>query len=329
MSNKINLYVLALLVSVAACLTYNYVRQVERPNIDARLKLHSQIIHKQAPSPYNYRVLVPWVTEAFTVIVSSGNKINYNQAWQLAYAGYDFFSVTLFLTTLFILLRIWYSTVLSAAGVFFCAALFPLSLQDHYFQPWSLIEAWFFCLALLLSYRKRFSLLLILTVVAALNRVTAIFIPIVYFLGAFRFRWVREQRYQEFLKVVSKSATLLFFAVAVILIVRHLQGDVDHIHTIDSLWQRNTRLGALMRSIMHWALFLGAGWFFIFPGWRQSDEFLRNQLLIVPLYLVPVIIFGVWHEVRLLLPLYPILIVLILKPIEKGIAQQIALPDKK
>jgi hypothetical protein len=321
MRNRAPFYMMALIASVAACLAYNYFTQLELPTIDARLKLHSQIIHGQAPSPYNYRVLIPWITEAFAVTASSGMKIDYKQAWLLAYAGYDFFSLALFLMTLLIMLRIWYSASLSAAGVFFCAALLPLSLRDHYFQPWSLIEAWFFCFAFLLSYHKRFSLLIILTAVAALNRVTSIFIPAVYFLGTFQLRWIREQSYRELLEVVLKSVTLLLLAVAVIMSVRHLQGHVDHVHTVDYLWQRNIKLMALVRSVMHWALFLGAGWFFVFQGWKHSDEFLRNQSLIIPLYLVPVIIFGVWHEVRLLLPLYPILIALILKPIEKEIAQ--------
>jgi hypothetical protein len=312
---------LALIVSVAACLTYNYVTQLELPNRDARLELHSQIIHRQAPAPYNYRVLVPWVTEAFAIIASSGDKITYIRAWQLAYAVYDFVSIALFLTTLFILLRIWYSTSLSAAGVFFCAALLPFSLRDHYFQPWSLIETWFFSLAFLFSYRKRFSALLLVTMVASLNRVTSIFIPTIYFMGTFRFSWIRERRYHEFVGVGLKSLVLLASAVVVTVFARILQGHHDHIHTIQHLWERNTTPWALMLSTIHWSLFLGAGWLICLRGWRHSDTFLRNQLMIVPLYLVPVVIFGVWYEVRLLMPLYPILIASMLKPIERELAR--------
>jgi len=329
MQNKINFYVFALILSLAACITYNYVSQVEEQYTNPRLRLHKEIIDREAPSPYNYRVLVPWITELSATIACSIGKADYLYAWEIAYAIYDFISLALLLTTLFVFLRIWYSVSLSMVGVFFCAALLPMSLRDHYFQPWSLIEAWFFCLAFLLSYKRNFSLLVMLTILAAFNRVTAIFIPLIYFLGSFRLNWIRERHYKKIMKITLNFIFMLLSAIVVILFVRYFQGHQEHVITISQLWRRNTNFFAMMLSTKHWVLFLGAGWIIAYRGWRESGVFLRYQTLLIPIYLIPVLIFGVWREVRLLLPLYPILIALMLNPIQKEITNQVTNSDKK
>ncbi len=150
-----------------------------------------------------------------------------------------------------------------------------MSLRDHYFQPWSLIEAWFFCLAFLLSYKRNFSLLVVVTILVAFNRVTAIFIPLIYFLGSFRLYWIRDNMYKKTIKTAFNSIVLLLLAIAAILFIRYFRGHQEHVITISQLWRRNTNFFAMLLSTKHWVLFLGAGWIIAYRGWRESDIFLR------------------------------------------------------
>jgi hypothetical protein len=59
---------------------------------------------------------------------------------------------------------------------------------------------------------------------------------------------------------------------------------------------------------MNGSLFLGGFWLFAVLGFRFAPRLVRQAALIVPLYLVVIAIWGVWNEVRLLMPLYPVLI---------------------
>ena len=51
-------------------------------------------------------------------------------------------------------------------------------------------------------------------------------------------------------------------------------------------------------------------------GARRADPFIRRQALLIPLYLLPIVLFGHWIEVRLLLSLYPVLLALGLAYVE-------------
>jgi len=315
MFKHVRAYALLLVVSVAACITYNYVTQLEFPNAERRFGFHSQILEGTAASPYNYRVLVPWATEALTRAISATTPVSETSAWQFAYVAYDLVALSLFLYTLFVLLCRFHPPPLALAGVFFCAALLPISLRNHYYQPWSLIEAWFFCWALLLSHRGRFGILLALTAVAALNRWSAALIPVIYLLGALEPDWLRQRQFQRIGGVLWRFGALAAVAVATLFAVRRFQGAQDPIHTVQELWQHNTSAESLVVGTLHWLLFLGAGWGLALWGARRADPFLRRQLLFVPLYLLPVLLYGVWVEVRLLMPTYPLLVALLLYPV--------------
>ena len=71
-------------------------------------------------------------------------------------------------------------------------------------------------------------------------------------------------------------------------------------------WKANTQPGILVRAIVQVGLFGGVLWLFAPAGLRRSPRFVRRSALAAPLYLAGVLLFGVWYEVRLLLPLYPI-----------------------
>ncbi|MDV7394784.1 hypothetical protein RZS08_25590, partial [Arthrospira platensis SPKY1] len=62
----------------------------------------------------------------------------------------------------------------------YVAGTIPITFGEHFFQPWSFLEAVFFMLALQWIYEKRHVLLIPLIILAALNRETAALIPILF-----------------------------------------------------------------------------------------------------------------------------------------------------
>lgn len=59
-------------------------------------------------------------------------------------------------------------------------------------------------------------------------------------------------------------------------------------------------------------LLLGVFWIFALFGVLRAPAFVRRSALVIPAYLATVAIWGIWWEVRLLMPLYPLLLPLAL-----------------
>ena len=191
--HKDDVVAVALLISVAAAVSYNYFTIVEYPSRDDRLELHRSIVEGAAPSPYNHRVLIPFLATVLANSLRSLGVSSLSRAVTLSYRFLDLVGCTLFLVTLFFFLKKWHPPLMSLVGTLFCAALIPISLRDHSFKPWSLFEAWFFCIAMLATLRRRHGLLYLITILASFNRTTGLFVPVIYLAGAFDFESIRKR----------------------------------------------------------------------------------------------------------------------------------------
>ncbi len=300
---KIDFSALILILSVSAVIAYGYYSRVDRPNYELRLELHNQIIAGTAPSPYRYRILVPIAAEFFTKALSVVLPIE--TAFLLSYATYDLLAVFFLLANLFFWLRTWFDREQALIGVLFVAGTMPIALQDHYFQPWSLLETGLFSAALLAIHRQRYWLLASLVALASLNRETAVFIPLAFLLTIDMKSLLNRSR--KWGKPILLFGGLFLIWAAVFLGLRYFRGSASHIHTIEELLALNTK-ESLFYTFLKVSLFLGGLWAFAFLGFRYAPSFIKRVALIIPLYLLTVIIWGVWLEVRLLMPLYPVLV---------------------
>lgn len=59
-------------------------------------------------------------------------------------------------------------------------------------------------------------------------------------------------------------------------------------------------------------MLFGVCWLFAVLGWSRAPSFIRRAAIIIPFYLATIAVFGIWWEVRLVMPLYPILFALAL-----------------
>lgn len=290
-----------LLLSVSSVIAYNYFRQVDQPNLISRLELHSQIIQGNAPSPYRYRILVPFLCEAIKNILSI--LIDTHRAFLLAYVAFDLFAVFSALLSLFFWLRVWFSFEQALVGVLFTSSIIPVALRDHYFQPWSILEPAFLTIALLSIVKKHYLLLAFIVLISSLNRETALFIPLAFLLS--NLQGFNEPRGRRHLLLFGSFLSLWL---AIFLGLRLYLGDAPHIETIEGLISKNTSPRGLCLALIHWGLFLGGFWIFAILGLRDAPHLLKRLSWLIPLYLVPILLWGIWYEVRLLMPLYPILI---------------------
>ncbi|RJP57158.1 MAG: hypothetical protein C4541_10710 [Candidatus Auribacter fodinae] len=312
MQKKSFLFTAILIASVAAVLTYNYCTLFTFTKLKSSMFLHKQIIHGKALSPYNYRILVPVVTETAAKLLCGLGVMKYKEAWTTTYAMYYFTAIFLFLMTLFLFLKQWHNPLLSLIGTLFCAGLLPVALMDHYFQPGSLLEAWLFCAAFLASCKSRYVAVAIITVIASFNRETGIFIPFVYLFGALDIKSAVKKPDKNVMRQIVNFMALTLISAGVVIGIRYMQGFSGVRHTISDVWTINTYTLGLLIAPLHLVLFLGGGWVLAALGFRKADRFTRQETLIIPLYIIPVAIFGIWREVRLLIPLYPLLISLCL-----------------
>ena len=306
----------AIILSVSAVLAYIYFRQVDRPYLVERLELHGQIVQGTAEAPYRYRVLAPLMGEALTRGLSA--VLPRDRAFLLAYALYDLAAILLLFEVLRRYLREWFSNEQALIGVLFAAATMPVALRDHYFQPWSLLEAGLFTAGLLCIYRRRLWTLALIVGLASLTKETAVFIPL-----AFLFANVSVGGAGESGRMPVRRAALLFVGYCAIWAVvffglRAVLGGARPAITLSETFSRNTTSAVTLRAIIRGGLLFGAFWIFAVAGFRRAPEFVRRVSIVALPYLAAIFVWGMWHEVRLLMPLYAIVIPLGLSFLYRG-----------
>ncbi len=297
---------LAVIISVSAVLAYGHFRTVGHPFVDARLELHEEILRGEAPEPYRFRVLAPAVAEGLRRALAPVADDPWG--FLVAYAVFDLAAIALFLSILHRYLGAWFTEEQSLLGALFAAATMSVALRDHYFQPWSLLEPALFTAGLACILRERRVALAALVALASLNRETGIFIAIAYLIAARDPAGAREGRRSAAGDRAVFAAVLVAIWAAVFFGLRALLGRGAPAPSIPSVLAYNMAGAVLARAFIRGALLFGAFWIFAALGLRRAPRFVRRTAIIVPLYLVPVALWGGWHEVRLLMPLYAVIV---------------------
>lgn len=303
MVNKKLTFVIIIVITCALTLSFDYYKKVDSPKQRSRLELHNQIIAGTAPSPYQYRVLVPFATQ---IVQSIFAFLSPERAFLITYFLYDFFAISFSLIAVFLYLNIWFTNEQALIGTLLMAAVMPVNFYYHYYQPWSLIETGFFALGLYLIFYSKFTSLAVLTFFAALNRETAVFIPLLYFLTVVRNYLKKVTTYQSFTKQLLQGTLLMFIWFGIFFGLRILFGPTEHIVDMNELLHRNLATNNFVKSAGLIFIFLGPFWFLTIRGYITAPDFIKTTAWILPLYLITIMLWGVWYETRVLMPMYPI-----------------------
>jgi hypothetical protein len=282
----------ALFVTAIAVVAFDDAFIVDDAARQMRRDGHTRILAHTATEPDRYRVLVPYLVEPLVRVIGAftDNGTAIDAAYSVFYVG----AFVWLVWTLFAYLRLWFTEHQALIGALAAASTLRLTLQEY--TPFSILEPGFFALGLLLAYRQRRGWLAVLVAIAALNRETAVFLPLAYAVTS---------------PLTKKNVvtSVLLFAVwaGVFFGVRLVVGEGSRYWTLDTIWAWNRNSAHLALATLNATLLLGAFWIFAALGFQRSPPFVRRSVLVVPPYLAAVLIWGVWSEVRLLTPLYPIL----------------------
>lgn len=293
----------ALLVTAAAVNAFDY--SVLVPLQQVRRDTHRAVVEGRADAPQQYRVLVPLVLD--TPIRLIARVLPYEKAFGRTYAAYHLVALTLALAALSRYLRVWFSAEQALAGALIVGSTIHLALRqgeywdmasippDGVFAPSSLLEPTLVAFGLLLIIDDRRWALAGWIVVAALNSEAGVLLPLLFLVTR---RGTRNH-------VLHSLAYLAVWA-AVSVAVRQFMGSRPGSFDVGDVVATN--LQNLPTLVINLVLFLGPVWMLLPMGWHRTPVFARRALLVIPLYVMGVVFWGNWWDVRNLMPLYPILL---------------------
>lgn len=293
-------WVLLLLFSFAAATNaYDYSFLIGDNTRAFRMGLHRDIVDLSAGHPYAYRILVPALLDP--VIAVAERFMPPADAFGRVYAVYHLAALTWLLWTSFRYFAVWFGQDRALAGALLVAATLRIALRHHEYQPWSLLEPSFVAMALLWMIERRHVALAILIAIASLNRETAVFIVFLYFVTSVR------DRHSAFWGAAYAAIWLSVFVG-----LRWWVAAPPAELPLADLWRTNITPEQLGLTAVNVTLLLGPLLLLAPLGYVHAPAFVRRSALVAGPYLATIVVFGLWWEVRLLMPLYPVVVPLAL-----------------
>lgn len=258
-----------------------------------------------AVEPYRTRLLVPWIVVGLNNLDDATlDFFGIAQFQRLIYVvcfAFLMLSIRMMLTTL------GFGKGLGMAGALLTAALLSIALRDHVYQAWSWLEGVIFALAVVMSLRvPRPTLFSLLVAVASLNRETAVFLPLIP-LGIAFARWNTPQRWE----LVRVAATGFVVAIVIRLGLMFIWPGITSERTIDIATIREWNQELPRLTIENLSIFLGglvvAAVVALLLRNPPKESVWIAALTVPPLVLVW-LYYSLWWEVRVLLPVFILLL---------------------
>jgi len=295
---------IGIIASAAFILSFNHFLNVVLGSISARQKLHADILAGTAQTPYNFRILTPFMNELMVDFLSLflGSRLSFI----LGYAIFEFISLFLFLVLFHEYLKRWFSDRTAMIGILFTALSMTVGLRSHYFQPWSLTELVLVMLGILLILDDRYYVLLFVSSIAVLNRSSGILLPALYFFYQIDYRDLVDLNFPIAYSDLGKAVLAGIPPVLMISFLR-ISRQSTRTSSISEIWTKN--IGNLTISVAFVIMFMGVvGWLYVVYAFGSTPKPVKKLSPVFILYLPVVFLFGVWAEDRLLMILYPLLI---------------------
>jgi hypothetical protein len=287
----------AIFFAVSTVTALNYAFLPGKPTLEARRSIQDGILHHSIQPPDRYRFLVPLMIDG--PIRMLRQSMSDDDAFDRAYAVFYVLALPAFLASLFAYARVWFPTEPALVGVLFVAATLPIAMRPNEYAPYSFLEPTFISLSLLCILRDRCRWLALLVAIAALNRETGIFLVLLYAVA-------RPLNKQRVITTLAYAAIWL----AVFISVRLFAGIANPYWTVDKVFRTN--LSQLRPTVFNVAALFGVFWWFAIAGFRRAPPFVRRVAIVIPAYVAVIAVWSIWGEVRLLLPLMPLVLPLAL-----------------
>lgn len=282
-------------LSLALMLSFYHFKTINLPFAPQRAEFHQGIIRGDFKSPYQYRVLAPWLVELPSLIVGSVIDLsNENRAMLVREVFYSLQRVValfLLFVVFHLYLLTWFRPDIAFAGTLLLAGLHLFTFRSYYFQPSSPLNLLFLTTGAWLMARGEFKgWLYPLTIIGSLTRETfGLIVPM-------------------HLSFFGHKRTTLKHTVGLFLVWAGVQGALRGIFGMQPSFPSRP-LSANFHEVL-WPLFLfSLMWVIPLIGIRRLPSELRSMLWLFAMPLLFVnFIFGKVEETRLFLDLAIVLI---------------------
>jgi hypothetical protein len=287
----------AVFVAATAVTALDYGLGPGDETLQARRDIHRGILDQTTRAPDRYRVLAPALIEIPARVLSQ--FMPYDSAYDRASVLFYLLAMAALVGMQYAYLRVWFTADQALIGALLVACTLRITIRQHDYAPSSYLEPTFFALALLAILHGRRGWFAVLLAVATLNRETAIFLIALFA--------VTQPLTKDTVKAVAA-----YFAIWLVIFagLRVLGGEAERYWTLDLVFRTN--VSQLWLAAFNITMLLGAFWVFALLGVPRAPAFVRRSALVIPVYLAVVAIWGIWWEVRLLMPLYPLVLPLAL-----------------
>lgn len=197
-------------------------------------------------------------------------------------------------------LKKWLDTKAAMVGTLFLAATMPLTYFNH-LQESEPLNIFLFFIGLWAIREDAFRKLLVILIIGSFNKVTVIFLPVIYF-----FCWYKRIPTS---RLLLRTLTLLIPVILICGAIRLYFYPITY--CTDFIQLRYNASGILkFKGWEHFGILFmyGVFWIAAFKSFREKPLFLRRASLIVPLYCLGHFLISRISETRLFLPLAPIII---------------------
>lgn len=257
-------------------------------NLPALPGWHRDMITGCAPAPNQYRPLTPWLAEGVRLALPGQDLFLSYMLLRGIVTGLALFAFDRYL-------RLWFAPSAAAAGALALAAMIPFTYY-RVVQESDPINLLVFTLGFWTVAERRDPQLIPLMLIGTLNREATAMIPAIYLLARWRVDPVR--------KVLLWTALLAAVWAAVYFGLIGIYNWRQY-YCEKVMWPRNV---ASAFPTLQVVLVYGAMWALAALGARQGPTMLRRALWLVPPYVALHYVVAMVNEVRLFLPLAPIII---------------------
>ena len=296
---------------MALILVQRYSRDINSFDPSAiRLLTHQQIVSGEAVDPYRFRVLVP---EAMQWIWVSGPFAN-EPVWldRLYFVFFGGCFVAMFLLIRIMLTQLGWSPGESLVGPLLLATVLPVAFANHDFQPWSWLEALLVPFVYILALRRSpLWIFLLVAFVATFNRETAVALALIPFALSIQ-NWHDSKI--RFYYLSGTAAIVVIWALVRLTLLTIWPGPASQrAISIEQIWERNLNVsgtislqwGGWVTTLFTISVFAGGILVAALVGVKSKKcpvEALWIAAFTLPPLIAAWLVFAIWIEVRVLLP---------------------------
>lgn len=304
-----------ILLTFAISQGYLHYQYCVLPYLEEHIVCHNYIIAKKWFGPFAYRLLAPYTAD----LMISGLSVLfvYETAFKFAFMLWGMLAIATTVVGSWLYFRQWFSEGVAVTGALLVGSsiLMILMNKQSYMSHWSMIEPGFWALGFWCMGQNRNWLLAAVIVLATMNRETACFIVLGYLLTNIDILCGRSDETTHCKRkwfVVYVCCWLLTYG-----LIRAWQGHADHILTVTDILRINVENHSWADFLRQLGLALSFYWVLVLLGARFAPKHVLAACRVIPFYLAAVVFFGIWQEVRLLTPLFPLVVAIGLSYVER------------